>query len=140
MNLSASPTESSTESLPTGYEPGVCNIGPAEIERRRRGAIAGTVGTLAGFATLAAVGVPGPLRGAVVAPLAAGTIVGWLQVRLRFCVGFGSQGVTNFGPLGPVTAIADPTLRAADRRKSLSMIAAGLVGGGLLGIMASRWP
>ncbi|HEY4946227.1 MAG TPA: hypothetical protein VIH94_08780 [Candidatus Limnocylindrales bacterium] len=54
------------------YRPGVCNIGPAEISRRRRSGILGIVAALALAAGLLLVGAPTAVRWLVALPLAGG--------------------------------------------------------------------
>jgi hypothetical protein len=100
-----------------------CNIGPAEIARRRRIAIALTIGTgiFAALLVTAHVATVGRLA---IWPFAAGAAVTWLQVVHRFCVRFGSLGIENFGALGREVPV-DPSIRAADRRRALAMIAEG---------------
>src|SRR5674476_718690 len=88
----------------TEYEPGICNIGPAEVARRLR---AGHVG----------LGAPRLARLLVALP-AAGAASGYLQARLQFCAGFGSRGVFNFGPLGQTKLVADADARARDRSRA----------------------
>lgn len=118
--------ETTTSTAPgSGYRPGACNIGPPEIERRRRSAIVATVLTVGVAVALVVAGLP-PLARLVIAPFAAGTAISWLQVVRRFCVAFGSIGVQNFGPLGRRVSIADDAARRRDRRVALEMIAQGL--------------
>lgn len=132
--------ESIPESTPAGgYVPASCNIGPAEIARRRRAALAGTAAALGTFAGLMLAGVDRRWRLVVAIP-AAGAIVSWLQVRLHFCVGFASRGVYNFDELGAEVTIEDPAARRADRRRALGMTLAGLAGGALLGLVAVALP
>jgi hypothetical protein len=100
-----------------------CNIGPAEIERRRRIAIALTVVTAVVAVVLLATGAPQITR-IVIWPLATGATVCWLQVTRRFCVRFGAAGVENFGALGGEISV-DPDQRAADARKAAQMILEG---------------
>ncbi|HEY4752608.1 MAG TPA: hypothetical protein VIH37_04935, partial [Candidatus Limnocylindrales bacterium] len=86
-------------SAETQYRPGVCNIGPEEIARRRQ---AGHVGAAAAFGLLAGLvvaGAPRVVRLSVALP-AAVAASGYIQAQARFCAGFGSRGVFNFGPLG----------------------------------------
>jgi len=141
MSLSAFAASPSVPSHPVApaprgvYRPGVCNIGPAEIARRRQGAIVGTVATLAVAAAIFALGLPHPVR-LVVGLLAAGAITGWLQVILRFCVGFAKLGVFNFGELGPMESAA----HRADLRRAGLMIGASLLGGLLIGLVAVLLP
>ncbi len=106
------------------YRPGVCNIGPEEIARRRRAAIAATV-----LAAVVAVGIgladlPQLARLALF-PFAAAAGVSWLQVLRKFCVAFGAAGVLNFGALGSTARVADHVARATDRRIARRMILEG---------------
>jgi hypothetical protein len=121
------------------YRPGVCNIGPAEIRRRRWGAILGTVVTLVVAVVIFALGLPHPVRFLIALP-AAGAIVSWLQVLLRFCVGFARLGVFNFGQLGPMEPVGDRAAHRADVRRATRMIALSLVGGLAIGIVAALLP
>ncbi len=110
------------------YRPGVCNIGSAEIARRRRSAIGLTVVALVVAGALVGGGMP-PAGRIILLPFAAGAAVTWLQVVRRFCVGFGAIGVRNFGPLGTEETVVDASARAADRRTAIRMIAEGLACG-----------
>ena len=109
-------------SAPNRYQPGVCNIGPEEIARRRRaGWTAGAVALAVGLALLA-VGAPAWAR-VLVFPFLAGGLVSLEQARRRFCVGFAMGGFRNFGPVGPRDRVADAADRATDRRAALMMTA-----------------
>ncbi|MGH2466507.1 MAG: hypothetical protein ACRDGL_02085 [Candidatus Limnocylindrales bacterium] len=128
-----------------GYRPGGCNIGPAEIAQRRRAAVVGTVVTVLIYLVLVALSSgasPTVSRAArfVVALPAAGSIVAWLQVWFRFCVAFGSRGVANFGPVGTVTRVEDPAALRADRARVLRMVGTAVVGGVVLGLLATFIP
>ncbi len=113
------------------YRPGVCNIGPAEVERRRRSAIAATVMTGIVAVLILALGLPSGARLALL-PFATATAITWLQVTRQFCVAFGAVGLRNFGALGGETAVADRAARTADRRMTLRMILEGLLYGALI--------
>jgi hypothetical protein len=112
------------------YSPGVCNIGPAEIARRRMAGHLGFAITVVVFAALVVVGAPHWARLVVVLP-AGGSASGYLQAWFHFCAGFGSRGIYNFGPLGTVQTVADPQARARDRAMSvrigLGSLAIGIV-------------
>ena len=95
-----------------------CNIGPAEVARRRRSAIAFSI--LAAIIAVALLALHVPTAGRLaIFPFAAAAAVTWLQVVHRFCVGFAALGLENFGALGEEEKV-DPALRAADRRSSPS--------------------
>ena len=100
------------------YRAGACNIGPAEIARRRRGGIAAVGIALALAVVLVAIGAPWWTRLIVFAPLAGG-LISLEQVRRHFCVGFAMAGIRNFGALGSPDKVADATDRSADRRSAL---------------------
>ena len=112
------------------YEPGACNIGPAEIARRRRAGVAGIAAALVLAAGLLIVGAPPMTRIVIALPLSAGA-VGLLQARYRFCVGFAVAGLRNFGPLGAAERVTDRAARRADlQRAVLVMLAAVAIGVG----------
>jgi hypothetical protein len=106
------------------YQPGVCNIGPAEIARRRRSAIATTVLAALVAVGLVATGVPAMVRIALW-PFAAAAGIQWLQVVRKFCVGFGAAGLLNFGELGDHSSVEEAAARAADRRTAVRMALEG---------------
>jgi hypothetical protein len=121
------------------YRPGVCNIGPAEIARRRRSGITASVATVALLTILVAIGAPGPLRLVLFVP-AAVAAAGFLQAWLRFCAGFGAIGVRNFGDVGTTDEIVDPEARARDRRRAIEIGAASGVVGAVVAISAVLSP
>lgn len=121
------------------YVPGVCNIGPAEIARRRR---AGHVGLAVGLVVLVglvATGAPPWARLVVALPIAAAAS-GYLQARLRFCAGFGSRGIFNFGELGHTEDVVDPVAQAADRARARAIILASLAIGVFAAVAAFLLP
>jgi hypothetical protein len=133
----AGPLGSASGSLE--YRPGVCNIGPAEVARRRRAGHTGLIATFALFAVLVAVGAP-PLARLSLAIPAVIAASGYLQAWLKFCAGFGAKGVFNFGPLGPTEAVVDEEARARDRRRARQIGLASLAVGMLVAIVAVLWP
>lgn len=100
------------------YRAGACNIGPAEMARRRNGGLVAVGIALALAAILVVVDAPSWMRLAVVVPLAGG-LISLEQVRRRFCVGFALAGIRNLGPLGSVERVEDAAARATDRRAAL---------------------
>ena len=123
-----SPTPARSE--PGEYRPGVCNIGPAEIARRRRTGHTGVIATVVLLGMLIVVHAPTPLRLLAFFP-AAVAASGYLQAWLRFCAGFGWLGVLNFGDVGRTEMVGSAEDRARDRARAtrigLASAAIGLV-------------
>ena len=122
-----------------GYEPGVCNIGPAEIARRRKSGHVALVVSVVVLIALLVVGAPAWTR-LVLVITASGSAAGYLQARFHFCAGFGSSGVYNFGPLGTTQQVADAAARSRDRMRSLQIGLGSLAVGLAVGIGAALLP
>jgi len=105
------------------YMPGACNIGPAEIARRRRAGHVGLIVTVVLAAGLLALDAAPALRLTLALP-AALAAAGYLQAWLRFCANFGFRGVYNFDALGREERVGADEARAQDRRRAL-LIGAG---------------
>lgn len=122
---------------PGEYRPGACNIGPAEIARRRRTGYLGLAAAALLAVFLLAIDAPSTARLLVGIPLA-GSAMGFLQARFRFCAGFGMAGVRNFGALGSVDRVEEAAARHADRMKAyrISLVAAAIGGVGALAFAA----
>lgn len=99
------------------YAPGACNIGPAEIARRRRVGWLGVAGSVLVLAGLLLADSPPWTRIALIVPggLAAS---GFIQARQRFCANFGFRGVYNFDGLGEEVRVAVTSALKADRRRA----------------------
>ena len=111
------------------YQAGACNIGPAEIRRRRMVGHVGLVAAIALLVALVEIGAPAVLRLLVVVP-ATLSASGYLQARMRFCANYGWRGIFNLGELGQDAQVIDEDARAADRRLALR-IGLGSLGIGL---------
>ncbi|HET8570350.1 MAG TPA: hypothetical protein VFN14_00475 [Candidatus Limnocylindria bacterium] len=110
------------------YVPGRCNIGPAEIARRRMVGHIGLAGTIVGFVILVLLPIH-PLWRLLLFFPASVSASGYLQAALHFCAGFGSRGIFNFGQLGQRHEIIDPESLARDRAMSNRIgLTSGLVG------------
>ena len=128
-----------TSDTPGSYRPGVCNIGPAEIARRRRAGHVGVILTAGALAVLLAIDAPAWTRLVLIAP-AAIAASGYLQARLKFCAGYGQLGVFNFGPSGDTTSVADAEARALDRRRARQISAWSFSIGLAVGLLAVLLP
>jgi hypothetical protein len=121
------------------YQPGVCNIGPAEIARRRRAGHVGVIATVVAFAILVAIGAPPLARLILILPAAVGAS-GYLQASLKFCAGFGSRGIFNFGDVGTTEKVGDDAARALDRAKANRIMLASFVIGIGVAVVAVLLP
>jgi hypothetical protein len=122
-----------------GYQPGTCNIGPAEIARRRRAGHVGLGAAIVLLAGLVAIGAPPPVRLLVALPAAAAAS-GYLQARFRFCAGFGSRGIYNFGELGQTLKVEDVEARRRDRARATQIGLASVAIGVAVGLVAVGLP
>ena len=123
----------------TTYQPGICNIGPAEIAARRRSGHVGVVATIVLFAILVAIGAP-PIARLLLALPAAVAASGYLQARAKFCAGFGSRGVFNFGSLGTTQHVDDAAARSLDRRRAIRISLASFAIGLAVAVVAVLLP
>lgn len=104
------------------YQPGVCNIGPAEIRRRRQSGWVGSAIAAAYLAAAFALDWAPAWRLLVFLPVFLAA-QGFLQAAFHFCVGFASRGLFNFGELGAEESVYESEFRRADRRKALQITA-----------------
>jgi hypothetical protein len=119
------------------YRAGACNIGPAEIARRRLVGHVGAAVTAALVVALAWADAPAWLRVVVFVP-AAVSVAGYLQAATRFCADYGWRGVFNFGEAGHdrVEAVASREARRADRRKAMLIGAGSALVGAAVTVLA----
>jgi hypothetical protein len=104
------------------YEPGVCNIGPAEIRKRRAGGYFGLVLTVLTLVAFVIFQVPTPWRVLVAIPTGIAAN-GFLQAALRFCVGFGTRGLFNMETsLGHEETVENAEFRRTDQKKALQIL------------------
>jgi len=117
------------------YQPGVCNIGPAEIRRRRMSGWIGVGLSVAFLAVALALDWAPAWRLLVFLPafLAA---QGFLQAAFHFCVGFASRGLFNFGELGHEETVDQAEFRRADQRKALQITALSFLAAALVAVVA----
>ena len=119
------------------YQPGVCNIGPAEIARRRRAGHVGALIAIALLVVLVVLDVP-PLARLIVALPAAGAASG--HSAFRFCAGFASRGLFNFSELGQEQSVGDPASRARDKARANQILIGSVAIGLAVGVIAVLLP
>jgi hypothetical protein len=144
MMLTALAAAAPTPAPPAGtsdaeYRPGACNIGPAEISRRRRAGHIGLIVTVGLFVVLVAAHVP-PLARLILGLPAAGAAAGYLQAIFKFCAGFASRGIFNFGELGQTEPVEDVAARARDRNRANQILVGSLAVGIVVAIVAAALP
>lgn len=101
-----------------GYIPGVCNIGPAEIKRRKRIGWIGLLMTTLLLVMLLMLGVSPLWRLILFIPAAMGA-TGFIQAYSEFGVGFGMKGLFNFGEeIGIAETVEQQEFRKKDKRKA----------------------
>jgi hypothetical protein len=103
------------------YQPGVCNIGPAEIRQRRMSGYLGAAVAVVFLVLAFALGWSAWVRLLVALPVALAA-TGFLQAAFHFCVRFGTQGLFNFGELGTQEAVHETEYRRKDQRKALLIV------------------
>jgi len=111
------------------YQPGVCNIGPAQQRRRLLLGVVSFLLSIGLVAAVVAVGWPRWALLAAVFPLY-GAAMGYFQYRERFCVGFAGIGVFDVGD--GTNQVLDEAALAADRKRAVRLnaksLAVGVVG------------
>ena len=123
-----------------GYEPGKCNIGPAEIRARRLSGHVGLAATIGVVAALVLFGADPAWRLLAFIP-AAGSAGGYLQAAMRFCANFGWRGVFNFSDrIHDTTDVPDAAAAAADRRKALQIMLLSALAGATVAVGAYLLP
>ena len=99
----------------------------------------GLIATLVVLAVLIVIGAPPVTRLVAILP-AAVSASGYLQARLKFCAGFASRGIFNFGVLGQATGVADDEARALDRRRARQITFWSIATGVVVGVVAMLLP
>ena len=108
------------------YISGACNIGPAEIKRRKQGAYLGGALYLIVSISLIASDASKSTRLWVFLP-AALFAVGYIQSKRKFCVAYGFLGIFNFEKLGNTTRIKVNQDLKADRKYAIKLMVQALL-------------
>jgi predicted nucleic acid-binding Zn ribbon protein len=80
----------------TKYIPGICNINPKEVKRRRAIGVIGLMIVVLLTTTLILLSVPSLFRAIVFVP-AFIMATGFIQAQSKFCVGYASAGMQHVG-------------------------------------------
>lgn len=108
------------------YQPGVCNIGGAEVARRKQVSLLGGILYLVSAVALVSLELSQTMRALVFIP-ALIFAIGYIQSRKKFCLAFGLMGTFNFGGLGEMSKVASPEALAIDRKVAISILGQALV-------------
>lgn len=103
------------------YVPGVCNIGPAEIKKRKQAGWTGLIATILLWAAFLWFDVPAAWRLTLFIP-AMMSATGFLQAYTHFCAYFGFASLFNFGDVGKTDSVSQAEFRAKDRRKAWQIV------------------
>ena len=103
------------------YIPGVCNIGDADIRRRRRIGWTWALTALVILVVLLIPSVPKGWRLILIFPVMV-SATGFIQARMHFCAYFAMLGLFNFGNAGKFDTVQQAEFRAKDRRKAMQII------------------
>jgi hypothetical protein len=118
------------------YIPGICNIGRAEIVKRKQAGWIGVIVTIAVWFILFVVRVQAAWQLLLFIP-ASLAVSGFLQAYMHFCAGFGSRGLFNFGPkAGKAETVMQAEFRAKDKKKSRQILGLSLIIGVAVAVVA----
>jgi len=117
------------------YVPGVCNIGSAEVARRRNAGWVGLAIRAAAFVALVWTDVSPWWRLLLFLP-AMLSASGFLQAHFRFCAGFSRAGVFNFRAVGETHQVTNSDERAQDRRRGNQISIYAAVIGAIVAVVA----
>ena len=104
------------------YSPGVCNIGPREIAKRRAFGIAGIVASVVLGVVLVASDAPQIARAIVIFPLW-GAIVSLEQARRKFCAAFAYAGIRSVNGSDATESVARAADLALDQAAARRLVA-----------------
>ena len=104
------------------YRPGVCNIGPREVAKRRAFGVVGIAVAVALGAILLVMDAPAISRVLVLLPLWGG-LVSLEQARRKFCAGFARAGIRTAFGTDTTEAVTDAADLATDRAAARRLVA-----------------
>lgn len=107
------------------YQAGVCNIGGAEVTRRKQVSYFG--GAI--YLVLLILSLVSTSSSALRLPVFISALIfaiGYIQSRKKFCLAFGLMGTFNFSELGKLSKVVSPEALAADRKLAVLIIGQAL--------------
>lgn len=104
----------------SNYVPGVCNINPAEIQRRRQSGYVGAITAIIGAALFVMLHAFWPYYLALLVPLFVGAL-GFLQANSKFCAAYGSIGKQHADE-SDISSVDEDTARRADTLKARQLM------------------
>ena len=112
------------------YQAGVCNIGPDEINKRKRAFYFSFLGTSILVVITILIELSQLWRLLLFFPITA-TVINYLQVRYKFCVYFGFFSIWNFDDLGGSKKVNN----VEDHKKDLLKVRKMFLLSGLIGLI-----
>ncbi len=103
------------------YIPGVCNIGTAEIKKRKQAGWIGLAATIVLWGLLIYLNVAPAWRLLLFFP-AMMSAIGFLQAYMHFCAYYGFTALFNYGDFGKKDTIQQAEFRVQDRRKAWQIV------------------
>src|SRR3989338_1590612 len=103
------------------YIPGVCNIGPAEIKKRKQAGLIGVRVTGVLVVLFIWLDSSSIWRLTLFIP-AMMSATGFLQAYMHFCAYFGFASLFNFGDVGKTDSVQQAEFRVKDRKKAWQII------------------
>jgi hypothetical protein len=111
------------------YIPGVCNIGPAEVKKRRALGWIGLVATILLWATFVVLKTAASWRLFLFVPALLAAL-GFIQSAWHFCVKYGFEGAFKFGRnVGRSDSPEQAEFRSKDRRTAIVILALSALAG-----------
>jgi len=117
------------------YIPGVCNIGPAEIKKRKQAGWMGLIATVLLWVVFVWFGVAPAWRLLLFFP-AMMSATGFLQAYMHFCAYFGFASLFNFGDVGKTDSVQQAEFRVKDRKKAWQIVIYSVLVGAAVAFLA----
>jgi len=117
------------------YISGVCNIGTAEIKKRKKAGWIGLIATIVLWGLFLWFDAPHILRLTLFFP-ALISAVGFLQAYMRFCAYFGFASLFNFGDVGKTNSVEQAKFRTKDRKKAWQIVIFSVIIGAIIATIA----